>query len=273
MTISDFYARYQAGQKISMVTCYDYTMATLVNETAVDAVLVGDSAGMVMHGHASTLPVTVEQMAWHTAAVVKGLSHQWVVADLPFLSYRQGLVAGMQAVARLIQAGAQAVKLEGVVGNLEFITHCVESGVPVMGHLGLTPQFLHQLGGYKVQGKTCAAAEQLRCDALKLQAAGCFSIVLECVPADVAQKVTESLKIPTIGIGAGPGTSGQILVLQDLLGMNRFFSPKFVKQYVDGASMIQQALTSFDQEVKSGDFPVLGEHTFKRTVASRGDSA
>ncbi len=273
MTINDFYARYHANQKISMVTCYDYTMATLINETPIDAVLVGDSAGMVMHGYDTTLPVTVDQMAWHTAAVAKGLSQQFVVADLPFLSYRQGLQSGMQAVSRLMQAGAHAVKLEGASGNFEFITHCVESGVPVMGHIGLTPQLLHQLGGYKVQGKTHAAAEQLQRDALLLQEAGCFSLVLECVPAEVACLITESLDIPTIGIGAGPDTSGQILVLQDLLGMNRSFSPKFVKQYVDGAGLIQQALIDFNHEIKSGDFPVLGQHTFQRLAVYQEEVA
>ncbi len=267
MTVNNIYARYHAKSKISMVTCYDYTMAVLVNGTPIDAVLVGDSAAMVMHGHDTTLPITIEQMTWHTAAVVKGLSNKLVIADLPFLSYRQGIQVGMQAVARLMQAGAHAVKLEGASGNLEFIKHCVESGVPVMGHIGLTPQLVHQLGGFKVQGKTMEAAEQLQRDAQDLQQAGCFSLVLECVPAELALIVTESLRIPTIGIGAGPDTSGQILVLQDLLGMNSAFSPKFVKQYVDGASLIQDALVDYDNEVKSRSFPILGQHTFKQSIA------
>ena len=266
MTLTDLIERYCSGSKLSMVTCYDFTMAQLINQTAIDMVLVGDSAAMVMHGHSTTLPISVEQMAWHTEAVARGLSQQWLVADLPFLSYRQGLRQGMQAVARLMQAGAHAVKLEGVKGNLDFITHCVDSGVPVMGHIGLTPQAVHQLGGFKVQGKTIDAAQQLQQDALQLQAAGCFAVVLECVPINLGRQITEALSIPTIGIGAGPHTSGQVLVLQDLLGMNCAFKPKFVKQYIDGASLMQKALTDFDQEVKTGVFPNDIQHSFKELI-------
>ena len=191
----------------------------------------------------------------HVAAVCKGAPEKFIIGDMPFLANRKGLVPGMEAVQALMQAGAQAVKIEGAAGNLDFIRHLVESGVPVMGHLGLTPQSVHQLGGFKVQGKAAEAEEKLLRDALDLEAAGCFAIVIECVRATLGARVSRRLAIPTIGIGAGPDTDGQVLVLQDLLGMKPDFKPKFVRTYLDGFDQLQAALNHYDDDVKNGAFP------------------
>jgi 3-methyl-2-oxobutanoate hydroxymethyltransferase len=254
-SICDFLKMKKAGEKITMITCYDYTSAAIVAKTDIDCVLVGDSLAMTMHGFKSTLGATMEMMGLHTAAVVRGAPEKFIIGDLPFLSYRKGLSDNMAAVQSLMQAGAHAVKLEGVVGNLEFITHLVQSGVPVMGHIGLTPQFVHQLGGYKVQGKTDESAKILMEQALALEKAGCFSLVLECVPAPVAAEISKALSIATIGIGAGKGTDGQVLVFQDLLGLNMAFKPKFVKAYLDGAALFGSAIDDYSREVKEGSFP------------------
>jgi 3-methyl-2-oxobutanoate hydroxymethyltransferase len=194
-------------------------------------------------------------MAAHTAAVRRGLPEGFIIGDLPFLSYRKGLEKAMDAVGSLMSAGANAVKLEGAAGNVELVAHLVESGVPVMGHLGLTPQSVHQLGGFKVQGRGEGAAEKLKNQALELEGAGCFSLVLEAVPAKVAAKVSRALTIPTIGIGAGPDVDGQVLVLQDLLGVNTSFRPKFVRTWMDGSTLIREALDAYHRDVTSGQFP------------------
>ena len=256
MKVTDFYTKKAKGEKITMVTCYDYTCARIVANTEVDTVLVGDSVSMVMHGHPDTTYATVEMMAMHTQAVSRGLNkEQFIVADLPFMSYRSSQERLIDAVTRLIQSGAHAVKLEGVDGNLDSIEHLVNSGVPVMGHIGLTPQFINVLGGYKVQGRSESEAETLLSQAKKLQEAGCFALVLECVPSEVATRITEALDIPTIGIGAGHKTDGQVLVLQDLLGMNQDFKPKFVKQYLKGHQLIEQAINEYCDEVSQQVFP------------------
>lgn len=255
MNIHDWQKMKVAGEKISMVTCYDYTSARLLAQTQVNCLLVGDSVAMTMHGHPDTLSATLAMMALHTAAVRRGAGNTFIVSDLPFMSYRKSLTSNMDAVQTLVQAGAHAVKLEGATGNLKFIRHVVDSGVPVMGHLGLTPQFIHQLGGYKVQGKTASAAERILADALALQDAGCFAVVLECVPGDLAAKVTQSLNIPSVGIGAGAATDGQVLVWQDLLGFNTDFKPRFVKHYLSGAEIITTALNKYVDTVNSGAFP------------------
>lgn len=259
MKIQDFQKKKQQGQKISMVTCYDYTFAKIIAQTQVDTILVGDSAAMVMHGFENTLNATANLMALHTRAVTRGAPQKFIVADLPFLSYRSDLRTGMDAVRKVMQSGAHAIKLEGAVGNLDFIRHCVDSGVPVMGHLGLTPQSIHQLGGFKVQGKNPEAFQKLIDDAQALQDAGCFSLVLECVPGNLAQAITESLTIPTIGIGAGSLTDGQVLVLQDMLGMNSEFSPKFLRKYLDGFALIQEALNRYHEDVQTRNFPLEKE--------------
>jgi 3-methyl-2-oxobutanoate hydroxymethyltransferase len=248
------------AEKITMVTCYDYTSAKILAETEIDCLLVGDSVAMTVHGFESTVAATVEMMEMHTAAVKRGAPQKFIVTDLPFLSYRKSLDEDIAAVQKLMRAGANALKLEGVDGNIDLIKHLTSSGVPVMGHIGLTPQFVHALGGYKVQGKTLAEAERLKREAVQLQDAGCFAIVLECVPAELAAQISRMLDIPTIGIGAGSGTDGQVLVLQDLLGLNTDFKPKFVKHFMRGADMHAMAVNLFVKEVKTGAFPNAEHH-------------
>ena len=255
LNIFDFQKKKQAGDKLTMVTCYDYTSALLVDKTDVDCILVGDSLAMTMHGFETTVSATVDMMAMHTAAVARGAKDKFIVGDLPFLSYRRALSDNMDAVQKVMQAGAHAVKLEGTSGNVGFISHLIASGVPVMGHIGLTPQFVNQLGGYRVQGKTDASATRLLEEAKALQEAGCFAIVLECVPSLLASRISEELDIATIGIGAGADTDGQVLVFQDLLGLNTEFKPKFVKQFLNGADLVTGAIDAYVDEVKTGAFP------------------
>jgi 3-methyl-2-oxobutanoate hydroxymethyltransferase len=257
--VTDFSRFRSEGHPISMVTCYDAWSARLIADSPIDAVLVGDSVAMVMHGFPSTVHATTEMMALHTAAVRRGIGERFVVADMPFPEHRKGIPAAMEAVDQLMKAGANAVKIEAAQGHLDVIRHVVESGVPVMGHLGLTPQSVHQLGGYRVQGKEDAAARQIGLDALALQEVGVFAIVLECIPSELAKLITDSLTIPTIGIGSGPACSGQILVLQDMLGMNPGFKPKFLRHFADGGKAIHQALTSYDGQVKAGQYPSSAE--------------
>lgn len=254
MKITDFYAYGKPGPRISMVTAYDYTLASLVAESAADCVLVGDSAAMVMHGHPSTIAATTEMMALHTAAVARAVKDKLVVADMPFLTVRKGLGPAMETVEALARAGAQAVKIEGLDGHGDIISHIVESDMPVMGHLGLTPQSVNRLGGYRTQGKDQASAERLVEQARELERRGCFALVLECVPAALAGRITNLLKIPVIGIGAGPHTDGQVLVTQDLLGLYPS-APSFVKKYLDGRALLVGALNDFDGEVKNSEFP------------------
>ncbi len=259
MNILDFKERKKQGQKISMVTCYDFWSAQILAASDVDVLLVGDSSAMVMHGHSSTLPITIDTMALHTAAVARGAGKKFIVADLPFLSFRKSLNENVDAVLKLMQAGAHAVKLEGCEGNEDLIHHLVTSGVPVMGHLGLTPQSVNMLGGFKVQARDAGAAKLLFAQSKRLEQAGCFSLVLECVPTPVAEVVTKELSIPTIGIGAGAQCDGQVLVLQDMLGFNPGFAPKFLKKYAQGFEWMKSALNDFNQEVKSGQFPTAKE--------------
>jgi 3-methyl-2-oxobutanoate hydroxymethyltransferase len=254
MNVLDFDIFKKTKKKISMVTCYDFWSARIVAESNVDCVLVGDSLAMVMHGHTTTLKASLTMMCAHIEAVRKGAPKKFLVGDLPFLSYRKDLSDNMTAVEQLAQAGAEALKLEGAGGNIEFIKHCVESGVPMMGHLGLTPQSIHQLGGFRVQGRG-GQAELLFEDALRLEDAGCFAVVLECVPHQIAQKITARLHIPTIGIGAGVECDGQVLVLQDLLGMNPEFKPRFLRSFLNGFDLLKQALDDYDASVKSCNFP------------------
>jgi 3-methyl-2-oxobutanoate hydroxymethyltransferase len=258
-TVLDFEKMKREKQKISMVTCYDAWTAKILNKTAVDCVLVGDSLAMVMHGFSSTLNATTEMIALHTAAVVRGAPAKFVIADMPFLSFRKGLAAAMDSVEKLMQAGAHAVKIEGVHGHGEIIKHVVESGVPVMAHIGLTPQSIHQLGGFRVQGRDDFVARDLIAQAQELEELGCFAIVLECVPRDLAREITAAIKVPTIGIGAGSEVDGQVLVLQDLLGGNSEFKPKFLKQFMNAAESIETAVNAYDREVKKGEFPTEKE--------------
>jgi len=244
-----------AGKKLSVVTCYDFSMAKIINQTNIDILLVGDSVASVIHGYDTTLSATVEMMAMHTSAVVRGAPDKFVVADMPFLSYRKGLKYTMDAVEKLMQAGAHALKLEGVAGHENIIEHIVQSGVPVMGHLGLTPQSYHRMGGHKVQGRDEKAVKKLHQEAQTLQNLGGFALVLECLPASCAADITASLNIPTIGIGAGANVEGQVLVLNDLLGMSEGFKPTFLRQYLKGENLISEALNRYDMDVKQGNFP------------------
>ena len=262
MNIFDFVKKKQAGEKISMVTCYDYTSAKILAQTSVDCLLIGDSVAMTMHGFKDTLSATLEMMCFHTSAVARGAGNKFIISDLPFLSYRKSLSENVTAAQALMQAGAHAVKLENAAGNLELINHLTESGIPVMGHLGLTMQLMHTLGGLKVQGKTREAADRMKQDALQLQESGCFALVLECIPNQLAEDISRSLLIPTIGIGAGPDTDGQVLVYQDLLGLNTDFKPKFVKTFFDGSVQVINSIEEYVRAVKTGGFP-SNEHCYR----------
>ncbi len=259
MNVLNFPERKRNHDPLVMVTCYDFTMAAIVADSDVDLILVGDSAAMVVHGHDSTLPVDVDDMATHVRAVKRGAPDKFIVADLPFLSCRKGLGPAMEAVEVLMKAGASAVKIEGIRGQEELVRHIVDSGVPVMGHLGLTPQSVNQLGGFRVQGRSEDERERLKREALDCQAAGCFALVLECVPESLAGEITESLDVVTIGIGAGKDTDGQVLVLQDLLGLSSNFRPKFVRRYLDGRALVLDALDRFAEDVRNEAFPAEAE--------------
>jgi 3-methyl-2-oxobutanoate hydroxymethyltransferase len=255
VNVLDFRARKERGEKIVVTTCYDYPFARMLSQSDVDALLVGDSVAMVIHGHPSTIPATVDMMALHTAAVARGAGNKFIIADMPFLSFRKGVTSTLDAVDALMKAGAHAVKIEGIEGHEDAIRHTVQSGVPTMGHLGLTPQSVHQLGGYTVQGRDASAASLIMSQAMRLEDAGCFAIVLECVPSDVGRTVTERLSIPTIGIGAGPNTDGQVLVLHDLTGLSRDITPRFTRKFVDGFDVLRDAVNAFARAVRAGDFP------------------
>jgi 3-methyl-2-oxobutanoate hydroxymethyltransferase len=257
--VHDFAAAKAAGRKIAMVTAYDAPSARLLAKTAVDCVLVGDSVMMTVHGEENTLGATTDLMALHTRAVVRGNPGCFVVADMPFLSARQGKTHALECAAVLLRAGAQAVKIEGLRGHVKVIEHLVESGIPVMGHLGLLPQSVNTAGGYTVQARNAAAAKQLHKDAATLQEAGAFAVVLECIPAKLARAITAELKIPTIGIGAGAGCDGQVLVWHDLLGLNPEFKPRFVRRFGEGGKTVQQALVNYARAVHTGKFPAAKE--------------
>lgn len=259
MSVLLFKEKKLKGNKICMITCYDYTSARILNQSQVDSILVGDSLAMTMYGHPSTIPATIDLMSAHTEAVVRGAPDKFIVADLPFLSFRGDLNKSISSVEALMKAGAHAVKLEGVAGNESLIEHLVQSGVPVMGHLGLTPQFVNLLGGYRVQGREADQSQLILDAAKKLESCGCFSVVLECVPAPLGARISQNLSIPTIGIGAGPDTDGQILVFQDLLGMNTAFKPKFVRNYLNGNDLILNAVNQYSSDVTSKCFPSLQE--------------
>lgn len=258
LTAIDF--RALKGQRpLTMVTCYDSWSAKLLDGTSVDAILVGDSAATVMHGYDSTVHATMEMMEFHTRAVARALKQKFLIGDLPFLSFNGGVAATLENAGRLMRAGAHALKLEGVAGHEDSIRALTQSGIPVMGHLGLTPQSVNQLGGMKVQGRSIPTAQALRDDAKRLEALGCFSVVLECVPASLARSVTESVAIPTIGIGAGRDVDGQVLVLQDLLGLSAGFKPKFLRTFARGQEMVETALKSYVEATQAKTFPAIEE--------------
>ncbi len=253
---------------ITMVTAYDFTMARLMDRGGVDAILVGDSLGMVVQGHDSTIPVTLDEVCYHTRAVARGAEYAHVVGDMPFMSFQVSSTQALESAGKLVKEGmAHSVKLEGGQEVAEHVFRITRAGIPVMGHVGLTPQSVHALGGFKVQGKSEDAAERLVADARALQEAGVYSIVLEAMPPDVAERVTQAIAVPTIGIGAGPSCDGQVLVCTDLLGMTLGHRPKFAKAFADLGKQIEEAAAAYVDEVQAGAFPGA-EHTYK---ASRTD--
>jgi len=259
VTVPDIVSRKSNGTanpRITCLTAYDYPTARLADDAGVDMLLVGDSLAMVVLGYENTLPVTIEEMLHHTRAVRRGTRRALVIADMPYGSFHTGVADSVRNAVRFVkEAGAEAVKIEGGEKRLELIHRLVEAEIPVMGHVGLTPQSLHALGGFKVQGKTAEAAEQLLRDARAVEAAGAFSIVLEAVPRELAAQVTRELRIPTIGIGAGPECDGQVLVIHDMLGLHLGHQPKFARRYANLAETISQAVTQYCDDVRAGRFP------------------
>jgi 3-methyl-2-oxobutanoate hydroxymethyltransferase len=256
VTINQIKEMKQKGEKITMLTAYDYSTAKIVDEAEIPLILVGDSLGMVVLGYESTIPVTMEEMLHHTKAVVRGAKQAMVIGDMPFMTYHISVDDALYNAAQFIQdGGAQAIKLEGGVTVAEKVSRIVECGIPVMGHIGLTPQSMYQLGGFKVRGKTLEAATKLLEDAQALEQAGAFAIVLETVPAQLAALITQRISIPTIGIGAGIGCDGQVQIINDILGSFTDFIPKHAKQYTRLTDIIRAAVTEYDNEVKSGSFP------------------
>ena len=261
-TVKSFQEAKDNNRKISMLTAYDYSMAKIVDVAGIDSVLVGDSLGMVFQGNESTLPVTLDEIIYHTKAVVRGVKNALVVADMPFLSYHVSKEEAVRNAGRMIkEGGAEAVKMEGGTLFSETIKAVVDAQIPVMGHIGLTPQSVNAFGGFKVQGKDEQSAKRIWEDAKLLEEAGVFAITLECIPDKLAQLITKSLRIPTIGIGAGKSCDGQVLVINDMLGMFSDFVPRFVKQYAKLNTEITAAVQDYMAEVREGDFPA-GEHTF-----------
>lgn len=262
-TVSTLLAQKRSGDKITMLTAYDYTTAKIIDQCGVNSILVGDSLGMVMLGYENTLPVTMEDMIHHTAAVSRAAENAFVVADMPFMSYQVSVQEAVANAGRLIkEGGAQAVKLEGGADVCDRISAIVKASIPVVAHLGLTPQSVNAFGGFKVQGKSLENARRLISDALKIQEAGACAVVLEGIPAKLAEIITKKLDIPTIGIGAGKNCDGQVLVYQDMLGLTTGHTPKFVKRFADVGAAMRQGITDYINESKSGEFPAL-EHTYK----------
>jgi 3-methyl-2-oxobutanoate hydroxymethyltransferase len=262
ITVPDISRRKNSEKKITALTAYDYSFAKLLDATNLDIILVGDSLGMVSLGHENTLAVTMENMIGHTHAVKKGTKRALVVSDMPFMSYQISVKQAVTNAGRLIQeGGASAVKLEGGTYMADRVQAIAQAGIPVMGHIGLTPQSVHHFGGYKVQGKNYLDSRQIKQDALDLQRAGIFALVLEAIPSELAEELTTDLKIPTIGIGAGVKCDGQILVIHDLLGLNQDCVPKFVKQYAQLADNLKNAVAEYIQEVRTEKFPGQ-EHTY-----------
>ncbi|WP_103665475.1 3-methyl-2-oxobutanoate hydroxymethyltransferase [Gracilimonas amylolytica] len=252
-TVVDMKAK---GEKISMLTAYDFTMAQIIDQAGIEIILVGDSASNVMAGHETTVPMTLDHMIYHTSCVVRGVDRALVIADLPFMSYQVTTKEALISAGRMMkEAGAHAVKLEGGKYIVDTVKRIVDAGIPVMGHLGLTPQSIYKFGTYKVRATETEEADDLIRDAKLLEEAGCFSLVLEKIPADLAAKVSAELSIPTIGIGAGPSCDGQVLVIHDMLGLNKEFNPRFLRRYADLNSVMTEAVQNYIKDVKSKDFP------------------
>lgn len=262
MNLHDFKLKKQQQSKITMLTCYDYPSACMIAESKIDCVLVGDSVAMAVHGHDTTIMASMDMMLLHTAAVSRGIGKKFIVTDLPFLCHRVSFAETITHVKQLLQAGAHAVKIEGGDNEVcQTITRLVTAGIPIMGHIGLTPQSILNLGGWKVQGREQEQAAQLLKQAQALEAAGCFSIVIECVPKQLAKAITDSLSIATIGIGAGSDTDGQVLVWHDLLGLQTHFKPRFIKNFVQGKDLLLAGINSYVEQVQQTHFPAV-EHSF-----------
>ncbi len=263
ITVNDFIQKKIDARKISMITAYDYPFAVIADEAGVDAVLVGDSLAMVVQGLENTLPVTMEEMLYHTRMVSRGVRNAMVIGDMPFMSYQAGVAEAVKNAGRFLkEAGAAAVKLEGgaeVTGQIRAMSR---ADIPVMAHIGLTPQAIHRMGGYKIQGKTDEAARRLIDEAHSVEDAGAFALLLEAIPMSLAKSITEAISIPTIGIGAGPHCDGQVLVLHDVIGLFERFLPKFAKRYVNLKDEALSAVRTFREEVEDGTFPAE-EHSFK----------
>ena len=273
VTVPDLRARKEAGPPIAMVTAYDYTMALLLDEGGVDVILVGDSLGMVVQGLPNTLPVTIDDIVYHGRAVSRALRRAHLVGDMPFMSFQASPEVALTNAGRLMKEGGfESVKLEGGAEVADHVRRIVSAGIPVMGHVGLLPQSVHAMGGFKVQGKREADADRIIRDARALEDAGCFSIVIEGVPADVAARITEAVAVPTIGIGAGVECDGQVLVCYDFLGMFRGMRPKFVKRYAELGDQIVDATKKYVEEVRSGAFPAA-EHSFGMKVVESKQTA
>ncbi len=262
LTLHRLRAMHAQGEKIAMLTCYDSSFARLLDAAGVDVLLVGDSLGMVLQGRDSTLPVTLDELAYHTACVARGNRSAWIVADLPFAAYQESREQALRSAARLMQAGGHMVKLEGGGWTADTVRFLVDRGIPVCAHLGLTPQSVHALGGYRVQGREAAAADTLRAHATELADAGAAMLVLELVPSDLAATVTAALPIPVIGIGAGARCSGQVLVLHDMLGITDGKMPRFVRDFMAGSSSVSEAIRRYVTAVKDGSFPDEAVHGY-----------
>ncbi len=262
VTVPEIRAR-KAGPKVSMVTAYDFTMARLVDEAGVDMILVGDSLGMVVQGLTNTIPVTVDEICYHGRAVMRGVARAHVVGDMPFMSYQASAIQAVESAGKMLKEGGfESVKLEGGEAFADHVHRMVRASIPVVGHVGLTPQSVHALGGFKVQGRGDDAAEQVIRDAVALEQAGVFCIVLEAIPPDVADRVTREVSVPTIGIGAGAGCDGQVLVCTDLLGLSRGPAPKFAKRFAELGDAAVSAFKEYVSEVRSGEFPDA-DHSYK----------
>ncbi len=274
VTILDLVAAKNDSATLTMTTAYDATMARIVDDAGIDCILVGDSLGMVVAGHENTLEVTVEQVAYHCRAVRRGAPRPFLIADLPFMSYQTSVEEAVRNAGRLVQEGrAEAVKLEGGVAVAEQVAAIVAAGIPVCGHLGLTPQSVNAFGGFKVQGRSSAAAKQILDDAQALVDAGVFMIVLEGMPRELGAELTAEVTVPTIGIGAGLGCDGQVLVCTDLLGMNPDFKPRFVRRFIDGYGLLRGAMTEYVDAVKSRRFPAIEESFSTPTLTKESDSS
>ena len=265
-TIKDIYKMHVQSEKISMVTAYDATMARLVDRSGVDIILVGDSLGMVVQGGNSTLNVDIDHMVYHTRCVSSAVEKALVMADMPFMSYQSSHEQAIENAGKLIRAGAQSVKIEGGEEMADLVWYLNKIGIPVMGHVGLKPQSIHTMGGYKVQGKTKVDADEIFNDAQALEEAGAFGLLLEGIPMEVAAEISNTVQIPTIGIGSGPDCSGQVLVVYDLLGANSEFKPKFVRQYMNLEKSVVKAIKSYVDDVRSGSFPSEAESTHRTLV-------